>query len=98
MAETGGVCMEPPHGWRPPQGVHAPLRVPPSIRRARYQPDRQAPQPAEEPTVDWPILPRWKRFMLIYVMPVCMAMVWQLAVIVGFCAVFLIGLILLKLL
>jgi hypothetical protein len=36
--------------------------------------------------------------MLMYVMPVCLAMVWQLAVIIGFFAVFLIGLILFKLL
>jgi hypothetical protein len=36
--------------------------------------------------------------MLMYVMPVCMAMVWQLAVIIGLFAVFLIGLTLLKLL
>jgi hypothetical protein len=90
--------MEPPRGWRPPQGVRAPLRVPPSIRRARYQPDRPTPQPAEEQAVGLPTLPRWKRFMLMYVMPVCLGMVWQLAVIIGCLAVFLIGLTLLKLL
>ena len=90
--------MEPPRGWRPPQGVHAPFRVPPSIRRARYQPDWQMPQPAGEPAVDRPILPHWKRCMLLYVIPVCMAIVWQLAVIIGCLAVFLTGLTLLKLL
>ena len=89
--------MEPPRGWRPPQGVRAPLRVPPSIRRARDQPDRPTPQPAEEQAVGLP-LPRWKRLMLMYVIPVCLAMVWQCAVIIGCLAVFLIGLTLLKLL
>jgi hypothetical protein len=32
--------------------------------------------------------------MLMYVIPVCLAMVWQLAVIIGFLAVFILGLIL----
>jgi len=36
--------------------------------------------------------------MRMYVMPVCLGMVWQLAVIIGCLAVFLIGLTLLKLL
>ena len=89
--------MEPPRGWSPLQGGHAPLRVPPSIRRARYQPDRPTPQPAEEQAVGLP-LPRWKRFMLMYVIPVCLAMVWQFAVIIGCLAVLFLGLTLLKLL
>lgn len=45
-----------------------------------------------------PILPRWKRCILTYVMPVCLAMVWQLAVIIGCLALFLLGLALRKLL
>jgi hypothetical protein len=90
--------MEPPRGWRPPQGVRTPLRVPPSIRRARYQPERPTPQPAGEHVDGRPIPPRWKRFMRMYVKPVCLAMVWQLAVIIGCLAVFLLGLTLLKLL
>jgi hypothetical protein len=88
--------MEPPRGWRPSQEGRA--LVPPSIRRARYQPDRPTPRPTEEHAPGLSALPRWKRFMLMYVMPVCMAMVWQLAVIIGLFAVFLIGLTLLKLL
>ena len=75
-----------------------PLRVLPSVRRARHQPDRLTPQPAEEQADDLPTLPRWKRFVLMYVMPVCLAMVWQLAVIIGCVSVFLLGLTLLKLL
>jgi hypothetical protein len=42
-------------------------------------------------------MPRWKRFVLMYVIPVCMAMVWQLSVIIGFLALFLLGLILIRL-
>jgi hypothetical protein len=45
-----------------------------------------------------PALPRWKRFMLMYIMPVCLATVCQLAVILGCLALFLLGLTLLKLL
>ena len=90
--------MEPPRGWRPLQGVRAPFQVPPRMRRARYQPERQTPQPAGEQVDSLQTLSRWKRFMLIYVMPVCLAMVWQLAVIIGCLAVFLLGLTLLKLL
>jgi len=43
-------------------------------------------------------MPGWKRFVLMYVIPVCMAMVWQLGVIIGFLAVFILGLILIRLL
>jgi hypothetical protein len=90
--------MEPPRGWRPPQGVRVPFLVPPRIRCARYQPDRPTPRPTGEQTSGLSTLPRWKRFMLMYVIPVCMAMVWQLAVIIGFLAVFLLGWILIRLL
>ena len=86
--------MEPPRGWRPPQGVRAPLHVPPSNRRARYQPDRPTPWPLGKPADGLPTLSRWKRLMLMYVIPVCLAMVWQLVVIIGFLAVFIVGLIL----
>ena len=88
--------MEPPRGWRPSQGGRT--LVPPSISRTRYQPDRPIPPPAGEQANDLSTLPRWKQFMLMYAVPVCMAMVWQLAVIIGFLTVFLIGLTLLKLL
>jgi hypothetical protein len=90
--------MEPPRGWRPPPGGRAPLQVPPSIRRARYQPGWPTPQAAEKQAAGPPTLPHWKRFVLMYVRPVCLAMVWQLAVILGCLAAFLLGLTLLKLL
>jgi hypothetical protein len=90
--------MEPPRGWRPPPGGRAPLQVPPSNRRARYQPDRPTPWPLGKPADGLPTLPRWKRLMLMYIMPVCLALVWQLAVIIGCLALFLLGLTLLKLL
>ena len=90
--------MEPPRGWRPPQGVRVPLWVLPTIRRARHQPDRPTLRPAGEPADGLPTMPGWKRFVLMYVIPVCMAMVWQLGVIIGFLAVFILGLILIRLL
>jgi len=86
--------MEPPRGWRPLPERRAPFRVPPSIRRACSQLDWFTPRPAGEQAADLPALPRWKRLMLLYVIPVCLAMVWQLAVIIGFLAVFIVGLIL----
>jgi hypothetical protein len=43
-------------------------------------------------------MPCWKRFVLMYVIPVCMAMFWQLGVVIGFLAVCLVGLALLRLL
>jgi hypothetical protein len=45
-----------------------------------------------------PTLPRWKRLMLMYIIPVCQAMAWQLTVIIGCLALCLLGLTLLKLL
>ena len=42
------------------------------------------------------IVPRWKRFVSMHVVPVCMAMVWQLGVVIGFLVVLLLGLALLK--
>ena len=90
--------MEPPRGWHPPQGVRVRLLVPPSIRRACDQPDRPTPQRRGKHADSLPTLPRWKRFLRMYVMPVCLAMLWQLAVIIGCLAVVLIGLTLLKLL
>ena len=86
--------MEPPRSWRPPPGGRAPLHVPPNNRRARDQPDRPTPWPLEKPADGRPILPHWKRLMRMYVIPVCLAMVWQLVVIIGFLAVCIIGLIL----
>lgn len=90
--------MEPPRGWSPPQGVRVPLRVPPSIQHTRDQPDRLIPRRPEEPVDDRPTLPRWKRLMLMYIMPVCLALAWQLAVIIGCLVLFRLGLTLLKLL
>jgi len=29
-------------------------------------------------------MPRWKRFVVMHVVPVCLAMVWQLVVAIGF--------------
>ena len=43
-------------------------------------------------------MPRWKRFVLMHVVPVCMAMLWQLVVVLGLLAACLLGLILIELL
>ena len=90
--------MEPPRGWSPLQGIRASLQVPPSIQRTCGQPDRLTPQPLGEPVDGWPTLPRWKQCILIYIMPVCLATIWQLVVIIGCLALFLLGLALFKLL
>jgi hypothetical protein len=90
--------MELPRGWSPPQEVRAPLRIPPSIQRPCDQPERLTPRRPEEPVDSQPTLRRWKRLMLMYIIPVCQAMAWQLTVILGCLALFLLGLTLLKLL
>jgi len=90
--------MEPPRGWSPPQGVRTPLRVPASVQRPRDRSDRLTPRRPEEPVDGQPTLPRWKQCILIYIIPVWLAIVWQLAVIIGCLALFLLGLTLLKLL
>jgi hypothetical protein len=43
-------------------------------------------------------MPRWKRFVLLYIRPVCMDMVWQLGVVIGLLLVAVLGLTLLRLL
>ena len=76
--------MDPPRGWRRPQGKHAPSWAQPILRRAYHQAEHSTPRP----------LPRWKRVVLLYILPVCLAMVWQLGVMLGFLVVFLGGLLL----
>ena len=98
IADTGGVGMEPPQGWRPLQGDRAPLQVRPTTRLSRHQPDRPAPLAAGQRADGPRTMPRCKRFVLMHVLPVCVAMAWQLGVVIGLLGVFLIGLILLRLL
>jgi hypothetical protein len=43
-------------------------------------------------------MPRWKRFLLMHVVPVCLAMVWQLVMALVFLVGCLLGLTLIKLL
>ena len=88
--------MEPPQGWRPLQGDSAPFQTRPTTRRARHQPDRLAPLPAWQQADGARTMPRWKRVVLMHVLPVCVAMAWQLGVVIGLLGVFLVGLILLK--
>ncbi len=90
--------MEPPRGWPPRQGDRAPFQARPTTRLSRHQPDRPAPLPAGQQADGPRTMPRWKRFVLMHVLPVCVAMAWQLGVVIGLLGVFLIGLILLRLL
>jgi hypothetical protein len=90
--------VRPLRSWGLPHGKHAPSRVCLPERRPRPKPDRQASQ---LPWVqeDQPLLmPRWKRFVLMHVVPVCMAMLWQLGVVIGCLAAFLLGVALIALL
>jgi hypothetical protein len=90
--------MEPPRGWRLPQGEKTPSRAHPTIRRSRHQRDQSIPWPAWEQT-DGPLtMPGWKRFVLMHVRPVCIAMLWQLGVVIGLLGVFFLGLTLFRLL
>jgi hypothetical protein len=63
---------------------------------AQPQPDRLAPPPAWELADEPGPIPGWKRFVLMYVKPVCMAMVWQCGVVVGLLLIFVLGLTLLR--
>jgi antibiotic biosynthesis monooxygenase (ABM) superfamily enzyme len=90
--------MEPPHGQRPPQGESAPSQARPTTRRARHQPDRPAPLPAWQQADGPRTMPHWKRGVLRHVLPVCVALAWQLGVVIGLLGVFVVGLLLLRLL
>jgi hypothetical protein len=89
--------VRPLRNWGLPQGKRAPSRACLAERRPRPKPDRQA---SRLPWVqdDQPLLmPRWKRLVLMHVVPVCMAMLWQLVVVLGLLAVCLLGVALLDL-
>jgi len=87
-----------PRSWCLPQGKSAPSQAGLAGERPKPEPDRQTPRWAWEREDQLPALPRWKRFVRRNVVPVCMAMAWQLSVVIAFLVVFLLGLTLLKLL
>ena len=60
--------------------------------------EQQVPQWAREQVGRLLTMTRWKRFVLMNVVPVCMAMIWQLSVVIGVLIGFLLGFTLLKLL
>jgi hypothetical protein len=89
--------MEPPHSRCFLQGKHAPSRVPPTCQRAHHPPDPPGPRRTGAQRDGPRPLPRWKRVALIYLLPVCLAMLWLLGVIIGFVVVCLGGLLLIRL-
>jgi hypothetical protein len=87
-----------PRSWCLPQGKSASSQAGLAGERPKPEPEWQAPQWAWEWEDQWRAMPRWKRFVLRNVVPVCLAMVWQLGVVIGFLVILLLGLILLELL
>jgi hypothetical protein len=84
--------------WGLPHGKRAPSRACLAERRPRPAPDQQTsrlPWVQEDQRL---IMPRWKRFVSMHVVPVCMAMLWQLGVVIGLLAAFLLGVALIALL
>jgi hypothetical protein len=87
-----------PRSWGLPHGKSTPSQTGLAGRRPTPEPERQAPLWAWKREDQLLAMPRWKRFVLIHVVPVCMAMVWQLGVVIALLVIFLLGLTLLKLL
>ena len=81
-----------------PQGKRAPSRACLAERRPRPAPDRQMSRLTWVQEDQPLIMPRWKRFVLMHVIPVCMAMLWQLGVVIGCLVAFLLGVALIALL
>jgi hypothetical protein len=79
--------------WR--RGLPHGKRVPAPVRLAG-RPPRRAP---EQQALWWAwtqedrllAMPRWKRFVLMHVVPVALAMGWQLGVVIGFLVIVLLG-------
>lgn len=83
--------MRLPRNWGLPHGKRTPSQVRLAGRRPRPQPDRQAPWWACEQDDRLLTMPRWKRFVLMYIVPVGLAMGWQLGVVIGFLVIVLLG-------
>lgn len=90
--------MRVPRSWYLLQGKSASSQTGLTSGRTRPAPEQQVPQWAREQVGRLLTMPRWKRFVLMNVVPVCMAMVWQLSVVVGVLIGFVLGFTLLKLL
>ena len=90
--------MRPLRTWGLPHRKRAPSRACLAERRPRPAPDRQTSRLTWVQENQPLIMPRWKRFVSMHVVPVCMAMLWQLGVVIGFLAAFLLGVVLIALL
>ena len=88
--------MRLPRRWSLLQGRNVPSRVCLAERRPKPAADQQVPRWAWEQEDRLLAMPRWKRFVLMHVVPVCMALVWQLGMVLGFLVVLLLGLALLE--
>ncbi len=76
--------MRPLWRWSLPHGKSASLRARLAKRRPRPASDRPALQLTWVQEDRLLAMPRWKRFVVMHVVPVCLAMVWQLVVAIGF--------------
>jgi hypothetical protein len=90
--------VRPLRTWGLPHGKRAPLRACLAERRSRPAPDRQTSRLTWVQEDQRLTMPRWKRFVSMHVVPVCMAMLWQLGVVLGCLAAFLLGVALIALL
>ena len=88
--------MRPLRSWSLPHGRHAPSRA--RLAGRQPEPDRHALRLTWVQVDRLLAMPRWKRFLLMHVVPVCLAMVWQLGVAIGFLIGCLLGLALIELL
>jgi hypothetical protein len=87
-----------PQSWGLPHGKRAPSRARLAGMRPRPKPARQALWWVWEPEERLLAMPRWKRFFLLHVVPVGLAMGWQLGVVIGFLVLVLLGRILITVL
>jgi hypothetical protein len=90
--------VRPLRTWGLPHGKHAPSRACLAERLSRPAPDRQTSRLIWVQEDQRLIMPRWQRFVSMHVVPVCMAMLWQLGVVIGLLAALLLGVALIALL
>jgi hypothetical protein len=88
--------MRVPRSWCLPQGKRASSQTGLTAGGTRPAPDQQASRLTWVQEDRRLAMPRWKRFVLMNVVPVCAAMVWQLSVVIGLLLGFFLGFTLLK--
>ena len=83
--------MRLPRNWGLPHGKRTPSQVRLAERQPRPQPGRQAPWWVCAQDGRLLTMPRWKRCVLMYIVPVGLAMGWQLGVVIGLLVIVLLG-------